>query len=953
MASSKKITFRIQNIPAHMDHGSLRDAIRNRAGGGDLQSLDLRGELVPSCHFDGSCTAVVQFFPGTPAFLKGVEDDRLAQTEERLKLENGAVLNIDRNFYGLTPLYTPVSSDEITMDIVAVAGLDGNAFGSWMSQSSDTMWLRDFLKEDLPRCRVLTYGYNAKLMVDMNYTFEDFCNEFLNTLKSARSSDDTMHRPLILMGHSYGARLITKTLVRCKINDIDPTNSAILNSVQAVVFFGAPHRGLQSDMKQFLDERFPPSHPRQRIVNELSPDNEGAERELKDFIDLLPMFFIISIYEQKPTKSLQSSEAPKAASSEATDAPRKEWKRQGPPYIPVERSSSLLNLPLSLEIPIPSEEDHSNVSKFAHKSGTYRVLLNYLKETERGVERKAFPYSQLLYSGARRLQSIRAEVSRTRVAALTPNTRQTLTEHRRETDTTLLGVAISHCEKLQGLVFWSQDQEVLQEALVVLRTAQCLLAAAASPGVGIDSGSSEPRGMLLVVGQYNAALNSITRLLDPFDQDNQISFPINLGHILKPKLLELRRLNELLRADLSHNISSRLPVGSSSQSSTFAQPSVDTMVQMSTTYNRVDKPSISDVLWVPMSSLKFAVGDVQEQQRTSFGWLQRIVESFTRDVAANMKLKPRRYGVLDHKNTLEKVMVEFRPYPPYQDMGVNDTITYEERRLAVARLARMLSCSTSSGPGAAFPSVPLRCLSEIKDSSKPCFLFVYAAEGLYGLDELISRHPAPRPECRLRLALCYARALASLHLADLVHGCINTENLYVKSLTPPEGSSALDAAAEVVDLERCTPLLAGFEVARDLVGKSDRLDVEDPHLRVYLHPDRLAAGEEKSFQHPRHDVFGLGMVLIEIGLWKRFTLCREYPSVSDYDDRDRQRFCRSLRKRFKGEMSGNNMGGLYQAIVAFCLGKDSLREDGDDRGGESWVFWESSRVVELLEDALS
>jgi len=73
--------------------------------------------------------------------------------------------------------------------IVAVAGLDGNAFGSWMSKESGAMWLRDFLKEDLPRCRVLTYGYNAKLAVDKNYSFEDFCSQFLDVLKTARNSD--------------------------------------------------------------------------------------------------------------------------------------------------------------------------------------------------------------------------------------------------------------------------------------------------------------------------------------------------------------------------------------------------------------------------------------------------------------------------------------------------------------------------------------------------------------------------------------------------------------------------------------------------------------------------------------------------------------------------------------------------------------------------------------------
>jgi hypothetical protein len=345
------------------------------------------------------------------------------------------------------------------------------------------------------------------------------------------------------------------------------------------------------------------------------------------------------------------------------------------------------------------------------------------------------------------------------------------------------------------------------------------------------------------------------------------------------------------------------------------------------------------------------------------------MESFTGEAAASMKLKRRRYGVLDHDGRLEKVMVEFRPYPQRDEGDDDGAADYEIRRWAVARLARtLLACSappdnTESG----FPSVPLRCLSEIRDSSTPCFLLVYAAEGLYGLDELIARHrrrPAPAPERRLWLALCYARALASLHLADLVHGSINTENLYVRAA--PGGSSSSSSsfssstpasAAGPIDLASCTPLMAGFELARPFAGRSDKLDTEEPHLRVYQHPDRLKAGDDKAHQHPRYDVFGLGMVMVEIGLWTRFESCRGYPSsVSAPDDGDhtRQAFCRSLRRKFRGgSMSEGNMGGLYGDIVSFCLekGGDPLPDLGRDRrlSHESWVFWKSARVVELLE----
>jgi hypothetical protein len=70
--------------------------------------------------------------------------------------------------------------------VVCVTGLDGNAFGSWTSRATGLMWPRDFLREDLPRARVLTFGYNTKLLKDMNYNFQDFCDQFMSHLQLAR-----------------------------------------------------------------------------------------------------------------------------------------------------------------------------------------------------------------------------------------------------------------------------------------------------------------------------------------------------------------------------------------------------------------------------------------------------------------------------------------------------------------------------------------------------------------------------------------------------------------------------------------------------------------------------------------------------------------------------------------------------------------------------------------------
>lgn len=48
------------------------------------------------------------------------------------------------------------------------------------------MWPRDFLGEDLPAARVMTYGYNTRLSSNKLDRFEDFCTQFLQSVLLAR-----------------------------------------------------------------------------------------------------------------------------------------------------------------------------------------------------------------------------------------------------------------------------------------------------------------------------------------------------------------------------------------------------------------------------------------------------------------------------------------------------------------------------------------------------------------------------------------------------------------------------------------------------------------------------------------------------------------------------------------------------------------------------------------------
>ncbi|KAA8909292.1 hypothetical protein FN846DRAFT_756553, partial [Sphaerosporella brunnea] len=77
------------------------------------------------------------------------------------------------------------------VNIIAVTGLGGHAYGSWRGKSkSSKMWLRDFFSKDLPTCRTMTYGYNSKLGSASIHNLQGYNISFLEDLKRARRAKE-------------------------------------------------------------------------------------------------------------------------------------------------------------------------------------------------------------------------------------------------------------------------------------------------------------------------------------------------------------------------------------------------------------------------------------------------------------------------------------------------------------------------------------------------------------------------------------------------------------------------------------------------------------------------------------------------------------------------------------------------------------------------------------------
>lgn len=327
-----------------------------------------------------------------------------------------------------------------------------------------------------------------------------------------------------------------------------------------------------------------------------------------------------------------------------------------------------------------------------------------------------------------------------------------------------------------------------------------------------------------------------------------------------------------------------------------------------------------DRLWV--NSRHLILGDFPEPRPriASETYLQWLINLWSSNKAEQMKLSPRQYGVLKQGDQLEDVMAEFRPYP--KNLKNNSADEYRSRRLRVCRLARMMLATQNVELRVSFPCVKIRCLAEIENPDNPGFVLVYSSKGISSLGEEIQkshegRKTPPLKRIRQLMALNLAKAILALHLSHQVHGRINPENIFF------DLSNADNSVSEQEALT--TPLLAGFEVSRDVGGQSDHLDVEDFFQRVYLHPDRHPMGSQKSHQRRPHDIFSLGLVLIEIGLWKRFHYMQKYQESNT--DQERQAFAAKLRKAFSREQVGRegDMGRIYHAIIRYCLAGEEDR----------------------------
>jgi serine/threonine protein kinase len=182
---------------------------------------------------------------------------------------------------------------------------------------------------------------------------------------------------------------------------------------------------------------------------------------------------------------------------------------------------------------------------------------------------------------------------------------------------------------------------------------------------------------------------------------------------------------------------------------------------------------------------------------------------------------------------------------------------------------------------------------------------------------------------RLKLGVRLATAIMYVHTSGLVHKNIHPENLVLLK-TQGEGESKDQAAKAKHEGDL---FLIGFEFARKEDEVSARIGDEIWWKNIYRHPQRQGVHPEKDFSM-LHDIYSLGVVLLEIALWRSLVLEETNPTNEEVQflvNRDAVRLAdkhhklkspEDIKKAFveKAEkFIAPVFGDKYQELVSMCL----------------------------------
>ena len=222
-----------------------------------------------------------------------------------------------------------------------------------------------------------------------------------------------------------------------------------------------------------------------------------------------------------------------------------------------------------------------------------------------------------------------------------------------------------------------------------------------------------------------------------------------------------------------------------------------------------------------------------------------------------------------------------------------------------------------------------------------------SSEGPVSLLQLLfgdENHPTSKPGLGqvFRLALGLATCVAQLHMVGWLHESFRSSNiLFFPSATK---SASEPTSRSTLNIDFSSPWILGFEFSRLDISRTVGSPDFDPERDIYRHPQRQG-DPEVSFTRI-HDIYALGVVLLEIGLWQ--------PAI----ELEKSKFAqvtkggniqRHLLKHASIRLE-SKVGPKYRDIVVKCLTGDfGIFDDNKEDLKLQQAF--RSQVVDVLEKA--
>ncbi|ROW16366.1 hypothetical protein VPNG_02765 [Cytospora leucostoma] len=208
---------------------------------------------------------------------------------------------------GLTVLHAPDDDKSALVDIITVHGLSGHPQKTWTNLDTEHYWPSNSLTEDIPRSRIMTFGYDTSISpLDGNTAMiSDISTQLISQLINKRTSDGQRQRPIIFIAHSLGG-IVIKEFLHIASNT---GHEALADCVCGILFLGTPHKG--SCTATFMDVVSAVLKPHLgRPANIVIKDLSRNSRHLQELDQLLRFKLakidIYSFYEllpMNPTKS--------------------------------------------------------------------------------------------------------------------------------------------------------------------------------------------------------------------------------------------------------------------------------------------------------------------------------------------------------------------------------------------------------------------------------------------------------------------------------------------------------------------------------------------------------------------------------------------------------------------------------------------------------------------------